>query len=504
MGIIARQSSWNFVVIYLGVILGTVNNLFLMPNMEPEELGIVSVLLSLMLIGGQIALFGGPQTLMKFYPEHKGEQESGFVNYLIKSVTISLVVSIGLYLLLRQYILEQYADQSSIFKDYYYFFIPLLTLFVYQELFGGYLRSLLRTITNTVVKEVILRLYQSAAFILLITHSITFEVFLMIYVLGYGLTALLFVISIFRHSTFRFGTRFRTKPKGKRNIFLYSAATFYTGIGGAVISNLDVIMIAAIAPFLEGFNGFEQAGVYSRMAFMAMLILIPLRSITNIAVPLISKAWQEDDRVELQSIYSKSALTMTIFGVITFVGIWVNIDSVIDIFPEGKGYNLGKYVFLFLGIGNLINSATGTSGAIIWNSPSYWITTITIPLLALTVVLTNLYTIPRYGMEGAALATTLCRLFFTIVAYVFLLWKYKMQPYTWRNIYVFAVGGGCIYLASFVPRLDPMILDLAVRSILVVILFVPAVLLPRISEDINQQFAGIIAKFGIGKSRKNR
>ena len=132
MGIIAKQGSWNFVVIYLGVILGAVNNLFLMPSMDPEHLGILSVLLSLMLIGSQLALFGGPQTLMKFYPKYHEDGESGFVNFLIRSVTISTAIAIGAYVLLKEVIVAQYEEQSTLFGEYYFYYIPLLTLFVFQ------------------------------------------------------------------------------------------------------------------------------------------------------------------------------------------------------------------------------------------------------------------------------------------------------------------------------------------------------------------------------------
>ena len=64
MGIIAKQSSWNFVIIYVGVLLGALNN-FVMPfAMDEEQLGILSILISLMLLGTQLAPL---VTLSHFY-----------------------------------------------------------------------------------------------------------------------------------------------------------------------------------------------------------------------------------------------------------------------------------------------------------------------------------------------------------------------------------------------------------------------------------------------------
>ena len=287
MGIIAKQGSWNFVIIYLGVILGTVNNLFLMPNaMSTAELGIITVLLSLTLIGSQIALFGAPLTIMKFYPRHKDSSaEFGLINFILRNMTISLIISVSLYLLLKSQIIEAYESSSSLFGEYYYMYIPLLSLFVFQEFFGGYLRSLLKTVYFSLVKEVILRVYQSVLYLLLLIGWLQFDVFLVCYVCGYLMTTILNVVQVKKTSGFKLFQRIGDR-KEKISILKYSTAVFSTGIAGALLSNIDVIMIGAIAPMMLGFDGMELAGIYGRMAFMAILILIPLNTQSALMINL--------------------------------------------------------------------------------------------------------------------------------------------------------------------------------------------------------------------------
>jgi O-antigen/teichoic acid export membrane protein len=245
------------------------------------------------------------------------------------------------------------------------------------------------------------------------------------------------------------------------------------------------------------FNGLALAGVYGRMAFMAALIMIPFRSLVNIAVPMISRAWEKNDRVELASIYKKSSLTLTIVGTLTFIGIWANIDNVFKIFPDG--FEIGKYVFLFLGLGSLMQSVLGTNGPIISNSPYYWIGGIAVPVLAILVIVTNLIFIPLYGIEGAAFATAGSRFVYSVLVYFFLFFKYKMQPISWRNIYVFCVAGATLFLVSLIPTFDTLVVDIGFRTVAVLVIFVPAIMIPKISRDINEMAGSFLIRMKLKK-----
>jgi len=499
MGIIAKQSSWNFVILYIGVVLGVVNNFVMAKAMEPEELGVVSILLSMMLLGGQVALFGGSQSIFKFYPKFGKDQVSGFAYFIFRNTLISAIIAIVIYLCIQNLLISFYEDRSTLFGNYAILYVPLLTFFVFQELFGSYVRSLLKSVTHTFVKEVFLRIYQGTLFILLMIKIIQFDLFLVLYVGGYLLTALTYGIVAFRsdRQNFRFGNKL--DKKSKKEISRFSLAIFSTGISGAVLGNIDVIMIGAIAPVFAGLDGVDLAGVYGRMLFMAVLVLVPLRSVQNIAVPLVSRAWAKMDLKELKEIYTKSSLTMLILGTITFAGVWVNIDYILKLFPDH--FVIGKYAFFMLAIGNLLQVSLGVNGSIIWNSPKYIVSSIGVPILAGLVILTNFYFIPRYGIVGAAFATVLSRFIFNLAMYLFLVVNYKMQPFTWRNLYVVVIGAAVVFLVDVIPDQGSFILDATVRSLSVMAIFIPAIILPKISSEINNMITKLIGKVKV-KAKK--
>lgn len=496
MGIIAKQSSWNFIVLYIGVVLGAVNN-FVMPNaMDEEELGVLRIFLSLMLLGGQVALFGGVHSVLRFYPKYGKETKTGFGMYIFKNTIISTFLAIGIYLIIKDFLIEAYKD-SSLFGEYYFLYIPLLVLFVFQEFFGAYVRSLLKSVFQIVVKEVLLRIYQGVLFLLLMFQYIQFDLFLTLYVFGYAIIFLPFLIYTLKADGSNFKLRSTLPKKAKREMSGFAGTIFLTGISGAILGNIDIVMIGALAPILMDLNGVELAGVYGTMLFMSMLILVPFKSIQNIAVPLISRAWANKDFDDLKSIYNKSSLNMSIFGALTFIGLWINMDFILTLFPSHFG--LGRYAFLLLALGNLMQATLGINTAIIMNGPKYWVIGIGTPLLAILVVVTNLIFIPSYGMEGAAFATALSRFVFNIILYVFTWTSYNMQPFTWRHAYIAVISVLIILLTGYLPVLEFGILDFLMRSAVALIIFVPAVLVPKLSPEVNDVFWKALGFIGIKK-----
>ena len=79
--------------------------------------------------------------------------------------------------------------------------------------------------------------------------------------------------------------------------------------------------------------------------------------------------------------------------------------------------------------------------------------------------------------------------------YLFLLFQYKMQPFSWRNLWVVAVTAVTILLVGLIPEFENMFVDIGVRSVAVTAAFVPAILLPRIAPDINNMINTQLKRF---------
>src|SRR5690606_15459578 len=128
----------------------------------------------------------------------------------------------------------------------------------------------------------------------------------------------------------------------------------------------------------------------------------------------------------------KSSLNQLILGGLVYILIWASIDNFYAL--QKDEYALGKFVFLFLGLSQIINMAFGVNGIIINVSKYYRFDTVTSILLACFTIVTNFIFIPIYGITGAAMATTLSILIFNVVRYKYLLNKINIQPFSLKTL----------------------------------------------------------------------
>jgi O-antigen/teichoic acid export membrane protein len=133
----------------------------------------------------------------------------------------------------------------------------------------------------------------------------------------------------------------------------------------------------------------------------------------------------------------------------------------------------------------MIEMISGTSGILIQTSKYYpFITylriTITVVLVGLQILL-----IPRYGINGAAWAFLITKVINTLVKFIYILYRFRMQPFKINFVYVILAGLGSFIAGYFMPQLDNYIVDLVIRCILITFVYGVLILLLHASEDID-------------------
>jgi O-antigen/teichoic acid export membrane protein len=241
-------------------------------------------------------------------------------------------------------------------------------------------------------------------------------------------------------------------------------------------------------------------GVYAISFFFGTLILVPMRTMGKIGAVVIADAWKVNDTATIASIYRKSSLTLSVLGLLLFIGIWGNIENVFQLI--GEEYSTGRYVIFFIGIANLTDVFMGMSSHIVVNSKYYRWQTYLLVIFAGLVVLTNILLIPVYGITGAALASFVSKFVFNGLKYLFVYSRFKFQPFVFKHVILIVISAGAWYLSTLLPASPNYIIDIIVRSTLITILFGLPVYYLNISEDLNSRLDAILAKAGIRLRRK--
>ena len=178
-----------------------------------------------------------------------------------------------------------------------------------------------------------------------------------------------------------------------------------------------------------------------------------------------------------------------------FLLIWINIDNIFDILPNGEIYETGKWVVFFIAMARILATTLEFGGTLIsFSKYYYWGLYMTFFLMALT-IFTNSVFIPRWGISGAAMATFLT----CVVSYTFQQWivlrKVKGNPYSIGIFKQILLVGVLLVMNEFLPRWsDNPFVDGVYRTIPIGVCWIVATYFMRTSESVNGLIRKIVCR----------
>tara|TARA_B100001057_G_C22832207_1_gene943820 strand:- start:695 stop:2155 length:1461 start_codon:yes stop_codon:yes gene_type:complete len=479
MGVIRKQSIRNSIIFYLGMSIGAINTVLIYPNVfndQPEHWGLIQLIVAYALVLSTFTSFGIPKVLLKFFPVYRDKSKLLMYSMLIPSIGLLFVTL--LYIFLKNEIFLAFKMDPLLQENFMYVLILIFCISFY-EIFSALSRSYLDAITPVVLNEFFLKTY---TLIILVLHGfkyIDFSTFLLLYVSGYLIK--LFVLSLINFLNKRVSISFKLSDLNFDELFKFGLYVFAGGLSIMIVTRLDMLMIGYLLDL-------EQVAFYTLAFYIGNAIAIPGRSVISISVPLISKAWENQDIKEIDMIYSKSAINQLIVSGLLFLVVWLNIDDVLSLLPEKFSY--GKWVVFYIGLAQLVNMSCGVNGAIIVNSKYYKYDLYTnLILLAITVLL-NFLLIPIFGINGAAMATAFSIIFFNLIRLIIIYNKIQIQPFTLKTLLTIILLI-LVYLICFKLDFDNIFLSIAVKTILSATLFISICVKANLSDDINKLISDI-------------
>lgn len=489
MGIIFKQSFWNTAVSYLGVILGAVNLIWLFPAVLGDvQFGVTRLLLSGSLIAAQFAHLGMGNVTYRFFPRFEDRESGhhGFMRMLVGIPFVGFLITIGAFYLFRDNIGIAYATTSPVFVEYDWFMIPLVGFHLYFNVFDAWLRSMYRTVAGSLLREVILRLFQTLSVITYWLGWLDFHSFIIAFTATHAIITLILAGWTIHVGAFQLGKMY-TKPEVgiNKEIGVYATYAILGGISSMAVMNVDLLMVGA-------YLGEAKAGYYAIAFFIGTFISIPERSITKISYPVISQAFKDKDFALIDQIYQKTSLNQLIIGLLILIGVWANMDNAVQIIPGG--FEEAKYVMVIICFAKLIDMATGANSVILLNSPWYRIDLSMNVLLLVLTIGTNMLLIPILGLNGAALASLITIVIYNVIKLVYIKHKMGIQPFRISALKVIVVGLISYLCSSLIPVFDSVVLDIILRSSVIIMIYSVLILGWKISDDINQLAANYVRK----------
>ena len=489
MGIIEKQATRNAIYSYMGAVLGFITVTWMSYLLTPSENGAIGIISSYAFLFAQFANLGFTSVTVRFFPyfRDKDKGHNGFLFYAILVSLIGFLICCIVFLFLKPYLIETNREKSQLFVNYLFYLLPLIFFTVFFNIFDTYLRACYSSVAGSIAKEVIQRICILALLTVYCFKLIELPVFMFLYIFFTCLPTLLLLFYIIKEK------EWHVKPvKGfinksiRTEMIKLSLYSILAGGAGAIILNLDNIMVNQLL-------GEAQSGVYRIAFYFGSIILIPARSIYRITSSIVAENFKWNKLPEINKLYNQTCNNQLTIGLLLFIGIWTNIDNILHLLPSA--YASGKYVILIISAGYVVEMGTGINQVIIVNSQYYKYDTYFVFLLVGVTILTNYLLIPPYGITGSAIATALTVLFANASRYMLLYNKFRMQPYDSNTVKLIIIALIAFLPGYFIPYLNHLYLDIAVRSSIVGGLYILFIFRTNAAPELNQKIRKNLIRF---------
>ena len=497
MGVIAKQSIRGTIVTYLGIAVGVVTTFFVLTRfLTTEEIGLARVLIDAATLFIGLAQLGTNASIIRFYPyfrEKGSDDDHGFFFWALVVPFIGFILFAWIYWACRVPLGAWFGDKSPLFVDYYYFVLPLAFFMLYQTIYESTCNVLMHIVLPRAVRELIVRIGLLVLYLLYAFRYLSLDGFVIGLCINYAVAALINLCYFFslKHISLRPDWTFlRSNKPLVRKYIVYS--------GFLIISAITTVLAPTLSSFfVTAKMGLDSTGIFAIATYTAVLVSVPNRSVSAIASPQLARAIKEENREECSRLIRQVTRNMLLVGGFILLAIWVNIDLIFHILPNGATFATAKNVVLILGVSQLV-LGTFTICLTTLNYSRYYAFSLLLSLvLTVTALLLNNYLVPLWGMEGAAMSNLLSYglYYVLIIATVVPLCRFHVVDGRWWAILallgvLFALNQvWCMYAPPCNIWLDSIVRSMVLIGGGVVIAYAA-----KLSPEINEQIKNLKSK----------
>ena len=447
MGIVAKQSARNSVILITGLLLGAVNTMFVLPKAFEgfeEGWGLLRILTAWGTILAQVLALGTPSAILRFLPSAKdGRREASMLTTLCLLPAIALAVAGVLSTFASEdLLLALDADAGYLLQGRVGAFLFMAAAYLAMMLLRAILTHRLRTVVITFVQEVWLKGSYLGLALVYLQGWMPFETFFKWFLYSYAAAVFMMLAEAWS------ARATLAKPRLKEDFvpfFEYSMFSLLNGGARVVAKNLDFVMVGALL-------GLAVVPRYTFAFFIATVVSMPLRAMSPILYSLTSKTVQAQGPEHCGPELRQSARVQLTVTSALLVAILAGMPALDLALPEM--YRGLKWVVLAVGMAFAAEASGGTAGPILQFSSRYKLSLpINLGLVLMTVASNYVFmSWLGWGIEGAALATGLTGVW-NMGWRTSLMWRlFRIHPFTshWVGVLILsvAVGSASVFLPT--------------------------------------------------------
>lgn len=485
MSQVRRQSIISTIFVYTGFLIGFVNT-WLFTRQEspfsPSEYGITQIFIAVGSLMFAFSNFGMVSVVYKFYPYYNDNLPKKKNDLLTWSMVVSLLgfllVCIFGYIF-RDVVIRKFGANSPLFLKYYFWIFPFglgLLLFSMMEVFAWNIR---KSILTTFLREVMVKLL-TMVFIFFVSFKwiTTFDGFIILYSLIYGMIAFILMVYLIWKKEFHLTFKFSRVTKKFYKKMASMAGLVYLGSTILMISTfIDTIIIMSLV-------GTSAAGIFSLGSVVSGLVQAPQRGVIAASIPVLSKAWKDKNMDKISLIYKRSGINLLIISLGIFLLVWMSYEDAVETFNLKTAYLDSKWIFFFLGMARIVDSGTGVNSQIIGTSIFWRFEMVSGVVLLVLIVPLNYYMIKEFGIVGAGYSNLISLSIYNVIRLEFLSRRFKMHPFSMKTLYAILIALACYSICHYLFHSYHGLSGMFLRSSIFIALYGGAIVYFDLTPDI--------------------
>lgn len=484
MGIIKTQSIKNTIITFMGFGIGAINALFLYTHFLGKlHYGIVATVLSGANILMPIMAFGVHNTLIRFFSHYKTEKEKAEFLTFILVLPLAFIIPIGLFFYgFYDSISHSWISENPTLKPFFWL-IPVVGFFMaYFEIYYAWVKVHMQSVIGNLISEVLVRVI--VMLLLFAVHLEWIDKATFVYSVALAYLAQMLIMKMYAMSVkmpvFRL-----VIPSNIKDIIQYSLFIIVSGGVAVMLVDFDKVMIPQ-------YKNIGQNALYAVAIFISTVIAVPSRAMTQIVAPITAKLMTENKHDELNDLYKKSAINLQVIGGLLMMLIFLNIKEMYHLIP--KDYSGGIWVVFMIGIAKFYDVILGNNNSIIVNTKYYRTVLLFGIFTVVLMIVLNMIFIPMYGIEGSALATLITIFIYNTIKLLYVVQKMNLYPFTIKTLYSFGILLGVYVLFYFWDFPFHAILNIGLKSVLIIAVYVFVNYKLHISEEFDKVVISILKK----------
>ncbi|MFT6941598.1 MAG: O-antigen/teichoic acid export membrane protein, partial [Cyclobacteriaceae bacterium] len=312
MSVVFKQTFLSSISAYIGIVIGYVNIILIMPLfLSEDQIGLIRTINSIAMLLVPLALVGASGALVRFFPKMPNEKAK-LLGLTASMVLIAFGLVVGLSIIFKEQWFAFFQKESPEVNNYFALVYAMLAVMI----IFNYLEAISRAGFNISVpnffREVVFKAGHLIAVLFVGFGWISYHQYLHSHLLIYVFLILGLGYFVKRKVTLKFSFTGIFQHKLSQDIIQFSLFSILGSFGIMMVLQIDQIMVSS-------YLGLSENGIYSTALFMAVVIELPRRLISQITTPVIAKAYHEERFNDINNDYKSVSNSLFFLGGFLFL-----------------------------------------------------------------------------------------------------------------------------------------------------------------------------------------